>query len=83
MDRAFLQGRISSTKQQIVAYELAVEALASGGVQSYTLDTGQTRQTVTKFDLRSLQKTIEMLYNRCATLDARLNGSTVTVVPSW
>lgn len=83
MDRTFIQGRIDATKIQIVAYEDAALALA-GGVQSYTLDTGQSRQTVTKLDLDAIQKTIESLYNRCATLEARLNGSgTVTVRPTW
>lgn len=83
MDRTFIQGRIDATKLQIVAYEDAALALA-GGVQSYTLDTGQSRQTVTKLDLDAIQKTIESLYNRCATLEARLNGSgTVTARPAW
>jgi hypothetical protein len=83
MDRTFIQGRIDATKLQIVAYEDAALALA-GGVQSYTLDTGQSRQQVTKLDLADIQKTIESLYNRCATLEARLNGSgTLTVVPAW
>ncbi len=83
MDAAFIQARITATKAQIVAYEDASLALA-GGAQSYTLDTGQNRQTVARPDLEWIQKTIDGLYNRCATLEARLNGSgTVTVVPLW
>ena len=83
MDRAFIQARIGATKLMIVAYETAADALAAG-VQSYTLDTGQTRQTVTKLDLIALQNTIDGLYNRCATLDARLNASGVlTARPGW
>jgi Mg2+ and Co2+ transporter CorA len=84
MDRDFLQERIDATKAQIIAYEDAATALASGGVQSYTLDTGQSRQTVTRLDLRALQDKIDSLYNRLATLEARLNGSgTVTARPAW
>lgn len=83
MDASFIQDRITATKSQIVAYETAVEALVSGAVQSYTLDTGQSRQTVTKLNLTELQKTIDMLYNRCATLEARLNGSGVIMRPGW
>lgn len=83
MDSSFIQARIDATKQQIIAYEDAALALASG-VQSYTLDTGQTRQTVTKLELSQIQSTIDMLYNRCTTLEARLNGSgTLTGVPAW
>ena len=83
MNKAFIHGRIDSTKLQIVAYEDAALALASG-VQSYTLDTGQSRQTVTKLDAKEIQHMIDSLYNRCATLGARLNGSgTITVRPAW
>lgn len=83
MDSAFIQARIDATKLQIVAYETAVEALATGGVQSYTLDTGQSRQTVTRLDLKDIQNTVDSLYNRCATLEARLNGATITGRPHW
>lgn len=84
MDAAFINERITATKAMIVAYEDAATALGSGGTQSYTLDTGQSRQTVTKVDLADIQKTIDSLYNRCATLEARLNGSgVVTGGPSW
>lgn len=83
IDSNFIQARIDATKAQIIAYEDAATALAAG-VQSYTLDTGQTRQTVTKLDLSAIQKTIDALYNRCATLEARLNGSGVlTARPAW
>lgn len=82
MDNDFLLARIEATKLQIVAYEDAAAALA-GGVQSYTLDTGQDRQTVTKFDLSDIYSVTESLYNRLATLEARLYGGTVTVRPGW
>lgn len=83
MNQEFLQARIIATQAMIVAYEDAAAALASG-VQSYTLDTGQTRQTVTKLDARGLQATIDQLYNRCATLEARLNGSgVINARPAW
>ena len=81
---AFIQSRIDATKAQIVAYEDATIALATDGIQSYKLDTGQTIQNVTKLDLIALNKTLDSLYNRCATLEARLNGTgTVIGVPRW
>lgn len=83
MDTAFIQARIDATKAQIVAYEDAALALAAGA-QSYTLDTGQSRQVVTKMELQQIQATIDALYNRCVTLEARLTGNGVlTVVPAW
>ena len=80
MNRDQIQARINATMAQIEAYEAAVLALASGGAQSYTIDTGQTRQTVTKFDIKQIQAVLDILYNRCATLEARLNGTGVTIV---
>lgn len=83
MDSEFLKARIEATKAEIVAYENAATALSSG-VQSYTLDTGQSRQTVTRSDVSTIQRTIDGLYNRLATLESRLyaNGTT-TVRPAW
>ena len=58
--------------------------LASGAIESYTLDTGQSRQTVTKFNLKALSDVLDSLYNRCVTLEARLSGgNSVTVRPSF
>ena len=84
MDTAFLQERIEATKAAIRAYEDAQLALATGGVQSYMLDTGQSRQTVTKLDLDHLRKTLQSLYNQLATMQARLTGgNVVTQRPCW
>ena len=83
MDRSFITNRINATKRQIIAYEAAAEALAVNGVQSYMLDTGQTVQKVTRLDLPAMQKTIDGLYNRCSTLQARLVGGVVTVRPDF
>lgn len=83
MDKIFLQERIAATKMQIIAYENAILELANGA-QSYTLDTGQSRQTVTKFNLTSMQNIISSLYNRLVILETRLNGSgSVIARPSW
>jgi hypothetical protein len=84
MDRAFTLERITATKAMIVEYENAVTALGTqGGVQSYTLDTGQSRQTVTRADIPALNGMLDSLYNRLATLEARVYGGTVTARPAW
>lgn len=84
MDSKFIQDRINTAKQQIIAYEDAALALGNGSIQSYTLDTGQSTQTVTKLNIDSLQKAIDSLYNRCATLQTRLTGGgSVIGKPSW
>lgn len=84
MNDTFLRDRITATKAEIIIYEDAVTAIGVGGVQSYTLDTGQSRQTVTKLNLTELRKALDSLYNRLVILEARLNGgNSVTVRPAW
>ena len=84
MDREFIKERIAATKALIVAYEDAVTALGTqGGVVSYTLDTGQSRQTVTRADISSLNRMLDTLYNRLATFEARLYGASLTARPAW
>ncbi len=81
MDSTFLKNRITATELLIVVYETALTALVTDNVQEYRLDTGQTVTNVTKFDIVSMQKTLDALYNRLATLSARLNGGSVFVRP--
>lgn len=84
MSRAFFIKRIAATEAQILAYEDAVTAITVGGMQSYTIDTGQTVQTVTKLNLKALQTTLDTLYNRLTTLNARVYGTGVhTSGPTW
>ena len=84
MDTAFLIERIEKTKATIIIYEDAIDALITGGVEEYTLDTGQSRQTVKKLDIDKLQSVLDSLYNRLCTMQARLTGGgTVTVRPCW
>jgi hypothetical protein len=83
MDRSFTLDRIAATKAQIAAYEDAVLALTTGGVAQYSIDTGQTRQSVTKIDVVRLNAHLDGLYNRLATLEARVYGGTTNVRPAW
>lgn len=83
-DTAFWQARLEKCKTQIVLYEDAIDALVVQGVSSYILDTGQTRQHVTKQDLASLQRVLDGLLNRCATLEARISGAGTAIMrPGW
>ena len=78
MDAAFIQARIDATKLLIVVYEDALSAFGTTNIQSYILDTGQTRQNVTRADLSQLNRVLSSLENRLATYCARLNGSGTT-----
>jgi hypothetical protein len=80
----FLADQLPILEAQITAYQNAITALATGGMQSYTLNTGQTVQTVTRLDIDKLQTTVDALLNRHTVLSARCNGGGVLVArPAW
>ena len=84
MANTFLQERIAATKALIIVYEDALTAIVTNGVERYSLDTGQSVQTVTKLNVKDLNVQLDSLYNRLATQEARLNGSGVTIArPAW
>ncbi len=79
----FWQTRIDALAISIPIYEAAIDALGTGGVQEYLIDTGQTRQRVTKLDLVALQKTLDSMLNRYTTACARINGAASIGRPAW
>ena len=81
-DAEWIAKRITKVEALIEAYEDALTAIA-GGAQSYSLDTGQTRQTVTKANLTEIRNALSSLENRRATLKARLCGGGVYVRPEF
>lgn len=83
MADAFLQTQLTNTENLITAYTAALNALLVDGIQSYTLDTGQTRQTVTNADIPQMNKALDNLLSRRATLKASCQGGTIIGVPGW
>lgn len=83
MTNAFLDARIVATEALIVKYEAAMDSAGDTGIASYTLDTGQNRQTVVKMNITELRKAIAALYNQLATLELRRFGRPTTVAPIW
>lgn len=83
MASTFWQERLTKTGEIIVTYEDAILALTAGTIQSYQLDTGQSSQRVTKFNIEVLEGALDSLYNRYATLEARCNGTALIVVPGF
>jgi hypothetical protein len=80
----FLLTQIEPLKARIAAYILASSELASGAIQSYELESGQTRQKVTKANIDLLEQAISAAMNQLTTLEARLCGSgTIRVIPSF
>lgn len=85
MDSGFLQDRMDALKALIIAYESALLAIGSaGGTESYTIDTGQTKQIVTRSNIPEMQRMLDRMYNQYSTLNARLNGGSVSIArPRW
>jgi hypothetical protein len=83
MDATWLQARIDATKSQIEAMETAIDAIITGQASSWSLDTGQTKETVTKKNVVQYQAAVDSLYNRLAVLEARLEGAVVQARPAW
>lgn len=75
----FWQERIDKTAALIVVYEDALLAFAATPIETYRIDTGQTTQTVTRANMASLQRQLDGLYNRYATLCARVTGAGSTI----
>jgi len=79
----FWPDQLAAAKISAAQIQAAIDALTIGGVQSYQLDTGQTRQLVTKFNLPGLNSVLNSTLNRIATLQARIGGcGTIHVVPN-
>ncbi len=84
MATAFELARIAKVELLIVIYEDALAALATGNIQTYKLDTGQSVQSVTRLNLTELENALARAENRLATLNARCTGAgTIHGVPAW
>jgi len=86
MQDSWLEARITATQTLIENAEDVLSALLledTPSNKSYTLNTGQSVVTVMKRDLERVSAFIDRLYNRLATLEARLNGGGAQGVPGW
>jgi hypothetical protein len=81
MDREFLLEQIEFLKQAITAYNTAILAVQTGGVQSYSINTGQTQQSVTKQNLSTIIGTYNSMLNTLQTLEALLYGGSFYARP--
>lgn len=70
----FEDDRLASIQTQITAIEAAIIAITTDNAQSYTLDTGQSRTTVTKVNLPELINSYEQLIILYTSMNTRING---------
>lgn len=86
MDSTWLQARIDATQTLIENAEDLLSTLLLEDTptnRQYTLNTGQSVVTVMKRDLDRVEKFIDSLYNRLATLEARRNGAAYQATPGY
>ena len=83
MADTFLEDRLTATKNQILAYEAAIDFLIANPTKRYKLDTGQSSQEVTRQDLTTLQDDLDKLYSRYETLEKRCNSRPLINAPGW
>ncbi len=77
VDVEWIQARIDATKLAIVAYEEAIFQVGTNNVANYSIDTGQTRQSVTKQNLGSIRLQLQALEDRLQYYQNKLCGGAV------
>lgn len=85
MSDDFLCGLISDIEAQIKAAMEAMLDYSGDGIISYSFNTGQTVQTVTKASLKDMQAYIDSLLARRDTLRQRcgLDKASFNAAPGW
>lgn len=83
MADTFWTDQLTAAKTQATALNTAIVFLYANPHKSYTLDTGQSSQQVSRPDLDSLQKQYDSLLNRIATLEARCYGASQQIRPGF
>jgi len=80
----FLEERIAANKAIILKYETAISTILAGA-ESYTLDTGQSRQTVTRSNIQEIQTSMLAAYGLLITLEGMLpaNNQPLIARPAW
>ncbi len=79
MTPKFLKEQIAQAETQLAAAYAAQSEGLIGGLYNYSMDTGQGKTSVTRMTETSLNKLIDSLLNRIATLEARLYGNNVLI----
>lgn len=82
VDREWVQSRINATKLAIESVEAAILTLATTNTASYSLNSGQTQQSVTRNQIGSLRMLLPQLEDRLQYLQNKLCGGAAVYVRS-
>ena len=75
----FCTSQIETIMAQIVLYQSVLSQLAANPNRSYSFDTGQTKETVTKWDAPRIRDLINDLMGDLQTWDDCLNGASSVI----
>lgn len=82
LDLEWEQARLDKTKAIINALDDAILQLSTTGILEYHLDTGQSKQRVTRQDVARMTEMRAVLFNQYDALCARrTNGGAIQVIP--
>jgi hypothetical protein len=73
MSSTFWSEQKTLIETQLSQVRSAISALLTGGVESYQIDDGQSRQSVTKLDIANLQKLEAHYLGQLKAIDNNLN----------
>lgn len=84
--KEYWQDELKNSRFLLFQIDQAISTISSNSHQSYTLDTGQSRQTVTRVDLPSLIQQRDNLIQRIRELELYLKEGepgTIQIRPDW
>lgn len=73
----FWEERLASKKAQLLELEATKSRIVATGAYSHSLDTGQTRQSITNHSITELQNMMSRLESEIAVLEARCYGRSI------
>ncbi len=80
-----LENEYQNLKTLVFKYDEAIAAILTGGHQSYQLDTGQSMQRVTRFNIKEIQEMRDVAAGKLADLAVRLRKTPgqIQALPAW
>ena len=80
-----LENEYQNLKNLVFQYDEAIAAILTGGHQSYQLDTGQSMQRVTRFNIKEIQEMRDVAAGKLADLAVRLRKTAGQKqgLPAW
>ena len=84
--KAFVQSRIDYYQTALTAAETALAGIIDGSTMSYTIDTGQSKTTVTSINVSTLQNHLDWLAERLEYWANQLPGAgagATHIIPGW